>query len=221
MAGDGEDEVVMIGRHDLDIGAEALPEGAQPRHGVGVRIFRRREDAPAVLEQVGEACLGAGIFCAGDGMGGHEMHAGGDVRLHLAEDRGLDRADVADCRAGLQRARNLGGDRAAGADRNAQDDEIGAADGLGRGGGVAVAQTERARLLQSGGASRLDGDLVGEPLGARGTRDRRADQPDADERETADLSHHAAPARKSAKAETARRFASSVPIVIRSAFGKP
>ena len=49
-----------------------------------VGVGRRRQDAPAVDEQLGEAGVGPGILGAGDRMRGHEMHAGGKVRRHLA-----------------------------------------------------------------------------------------------------------------------------------------
>ena len=54
---------------------------------------------------------------AGDRMGRHEMHAGRQIRRHVAHDRALDRADVGDDCAGLEMAGDLLGDRAAGADR--------------------------------------------------------------------------------------------------------
>ena len=49
-----------------------------------VGAFGRRQDAPAVDEQLGEAGVGAGVLGAGDRMRGHEMHAGGQVRRHVA-----------------------------------------------------------------------------------------------------------------------------------------
>ena len=50
---------------------------------------QRREDAPAVLEQVGETGIGSRLFRAGERMAGDEMHAGRHVRLHLCDDRAL------------------------------------------------------------------------------------------------------------------------------------
>ena len=87
MAGDRQHQVVMLGRHGLDVGAERAPERGEPldRGRVGVR--RRREDAPAVDEQLGEAGIGAGMLGAGDRMRGHEMHAGRQVRRHVAHHR--------------------------------------------------------------------------------------------------------------------------------------
>src|SRR5690606_10185706 len=52
--------------------------------------------------------------------------------------------------------------------------------------------------------------------------DRRADQADADQRYGIEVPAHRVPAlRKSASAATTVRLSASVPIVIRSAFGKP
>ena len=75
MAGDREHQVMMIRRHDLDLGAEAGPELAQLFDRGGIGPFRRRENAPAVDEEFGEAGIGTGVFGAGDGMGGNEVDA--------------------------------------------------------------------------------------------------------------------------------------------------
>ena len=84
---------------------------------VGIGAFGRRQNAPAVDEQFGEAGIGAGMLGAGDRMRRHEMDARRQMRRHLADDRALDRADVGDDRAGLEERRDLLRDRAAGADR--------------------------------------------------------------------------------------------------------
>ena len=85
MAGDRQHEVVMIRRHDLDLGAEPGPERAQLFDRGGIGAFRRRQDAPAVDEQFGEAGIGTGMLGAGDRMRRHEVDAL--------------RADAAPCRA--------------------------------------------------------------------------------------------------------------------------
>ena len=80
VAGDGQHQVVVLGVHDLDLGARAPPEGGQlaDRRRVGAR--RRRQDAPAVVEQLGEAGVGPGLLGAGDRVAGDEMHALRHVR---------------------------------------------------------------------------------------------------------------------------------------------
>ena len=98
-----------------------------------VRAFGRRQDAPAIDEQFGKAGVGAGVLGAGDRMRRDQMHALRDVRRHVFQDLAFDRADVRHDRAGLERARNLCRDRPAGADRNADDDEVGVLRGLGVG----------------------------------------------------------------------------------------
>ena len=70
---------------------------------------------------------------AGDRMGRHEMNGLRQMRAHVAHDRALDRTDIGNDRAGFEMRADLLGDRAANADRNADDDEIGAVDGLGVG----------------------------------------------------------------------------------------
>ena len=48
------------------------------------------------------------------------------MRSHVAHHRALDRADIGDGRAALKMRADLLGNGAAGADRNADDDEVGA-----------------------------------------------------------------------------------------------
>ncbi len=120
----------MVGRHDLDVGAEAGPERAQPLDRVRVRAFRRGENAPAVDEQLGETGVRAGVLGAGHRVRRHEMDAGGQVRRHVPSHGALDRADIGNDRARLQMARDLLRDCAAGADRDAKDDEIGIINGF-------------------------------------------------------------------------------------------
>ena len=50
------------------------------------------------------------------------------MRRHVPDDRALDRADVGDDRARLEMRRDLLRHRAAGADGNAEDDEVGVLD---------------------------------------------------------------------------------------------
>src|SRR5204862_8165513 len=134
----------------------------------------------------------------------------------VAGDGALDRAEVGDDRARFKEWRDLGGDRTAGADRNAEDDEVGTFNRFRVGLQHAIDDTEfgdpRAGLLRACGGD----DLAGEALYPRGARDRAADQPEADQRDALKgrfVAH--LPAMKSRKASTTRRFASSVPTVIR------
>ena len=67
---------------------------------VGIGVGQRRQDAPAVVEQLGEAGFGPGMLGAGDRVAGHEMHArSGSVGRSVADHRLLDRADIGDDRA--------------------------------------------------------------------------------------------------------------------------
>ena len=118
VAGDREHQVVVLGVHDLDVGAERAPRtrpGARPRPRSAPA--RRREDAPAVVEQLGEAGVGARLLGAGDRVAGDEMHALGTARRHRATTDRLDRADVGDDRAGLRCGRDRARDLARRADR--------------------------------------------------------------------------------------------------------
>ena len=120
---------------------------------------------------------------AGDRMRGHEMHARGQVRRHVAHDRALDRADVGHDRARLQMRADLGRDRAAGADRDADDDEIGAFDRRRIGLDHLIGDAELGDAPARGGRARRRDDRARRALRARRARDRGADQADADQRE--------------------------------------
>ena len=100
VAGHRQHQVVVVGGHGLDLGAERAPERREPLDRGRVGALGRRQDAPAVDEQLGEAGVGAGVFGAGDRMRRHEVDAGGQVRRHVAHDRALHRADVGDDGAG-------------------------------------------------------------------------------------------------------------------------
>ena len=93
--------VVVLGAHDLDLGAQRLPERLELVDGGRIGPRRRRQDGPAPVEQLGEARLGARLLGAGNGVPRHEVHAFGHVRGHVAHDGSLHRADVGDDRARL------------------------------------------------------------------------------------------------------------------------
>src|SRR5690349_20153405 len=73
MAGDLQHQIMVIGVHDLDIGAELSPELGELLHRGLIGIRRRRQDAPAVDEQLGKAGVGAGEFRAGHRVRGNKM----------------------------------------------------------------------------------------------------------------------------------------------------
>ena len=117
---------------------------------------------------------------------------------------------------------DLLGDRPASADRNADDDEIGAFDR----GGIAfhhlIGEAELGHALARGGRTRRRHDRTHGALRAGGARDRGADQPDADQRQAVIQRRrfaHAGLPKNSASDLTISRFASSVPTLMRSAFG--
>lgn len=144
------------------------------------------------------------------------------MRRHVPHHRTLDRADVGDNSAGLEVGRDLLRHRAARADGDAEDDEVGIRNRFGIGLDHAVDNAQlgdpRAGFLRSRGGD----DFACESLRPRRARDRTADQAEADQGDAGEergVAHFAA--RKSRKASTTRRLASSVPMVIRSACGRP
>ena len=115
---------------------------------------------------------------------------------------------------------DLGRDRPARADRNADDDEVGALHGLGVRldhliGDAELNDAPPCRVGPRGRDDRPRGAVF-----ARRARDRAADQADADQGELVDdRGGHFFPM-NSASVFTTSRFASSVPMVMRSAFGR-
>lgn len=213
---------MMIRRHDLDLGTHRRPERAQAIGGSRINALRRGEDAPAVDEELGEAGIGTRMLGACDGMRRHEMDAFRQVRRHIPDDGALDRADVGDDRAGFEMRGDLLRHRAAGADGNAEDDEIGVLHGfrIGRDDLIDDAELHHAcaRLLRARGGD----DLGSQALELRGACDRAPDQAEADQRDALEVRGRAhRPAMKSRRPSTTRRLASSVPMVMRSECGRP
>ncbi len=114
-------------------------------------------------------------------MGRHKSRMTGQHGLKRREDGALDRADVRNDRARLERRRDGAPDRLIGADGRAEDHAIGLAHRSSQIVGDEIAKRKRLRPFQH------PNRLVGEddtPRGvapARGARDRRADQPDAND----------------------------------------
>src|SRR5512143_1915531 len=115
---------------------------------------------------------------------------------------------------------------AANADRNADDDEIGAFDRLGIGLGHLVGDAELDDALPRLGRPRGGDDPPHRALRAGGAHDGRADQAGADDGERVEqrLRHwrdEPLPLMKAVSASSTAQLSSSVPIVMRSASGKP
>ena len=96
MRGDGQHPVVVARLHDLDLAAGTPPQLGQSFHRLLVAARRRRQDAPAALEQFGEAGLRAGMLGPGNGVAWNQMDAIGNERPQIADDRLLGRTHVAD-----------------------------------------------------------------------------------------------------------------------------
>src|SRR5262249_4414373 len=181
----------------------------------------RGENAPAVDEELGEAGIRPGIFGAGDGVRRHEMHSRGEVGRYGAQDRAFDRTDVRDDRSRRKVRPDLCGHLAACADRDGDDDEISAFGCRGVGFNHLIGEAELSHAPARGRGAGGGDDGTRSALRARGARDRRADETHSDQRETIEngLPPHLRPM-NSASAATTSRFASSVPTVMRNAFGR-
>ena len=230
MARDREHHVVMIRRHDFDLGTEPLPELLKLCERVLISVLGGRQNAPAPVEELSEPSVRSRLLGASNRMPGDEVDAFRHMRRDIAHGGGLDRADVRDDRAFLQLRADGLRDGLVGSDGRAQDDEIGAAHGIGR---IGVHLRNEAKLFgafaRCGCRGRAD-DFANQSGTAGGVTDRRADQADADQRQALEhrparaghsIFHHAAPFRNCASAAMARLLSSSEPMVMRSALGKP
>ena len=168
--------------HDLDVRAEPGPECLEPLDRFRIGALRRRENAPAVFEQLGKARVGPRMLGARYRVRRHEMHVLRQMLRHITQDRAFYRADIRHDRARLEHRRDLCGYRSARADRDANNDEIGALGRLGIGRNNLVGEFEfgyaLARRLGPGRCR----NRPHETALARGTRDRRADQSNTDQR---------------------------------------
>ena len=161
---------------------------------------------------------------AGDRVGRHEMDGLRQMRAHVAHDRALHRAHVGDDRAGRELRTDFLRDRAANADRHADDDEISAFDRFGIGLHHLIGDAElddaRPRLGRPRGCRRSirtapcarAARMMDEPIRPR---------PDDGERVEHRLRHErsALRAMKAASASSTARLSSSLPMVMRSASG--
>ena len=227
MAGDGQHEVMPLGVHDLDIGAERAPELHEFFHRGRIGTVRRRQDAPAIAEQFGEAGIRPGILGAGDGMAGDEVHVIRQMRGHRLQHRRLHRTDVGDDRPLHQMRPDALRDRAGHADRHAGDHQIGVLDraGIVVRDAVGEIDLDRTRPHRSGRIGRHQ--LAGQTKLLDAARQRGADQSKPDQRDAPERrpsSHFVSGVLAVMKARSVsmkKRLASSVPIVMRSAFGRP
>src|SRR5690606_8922437 len=105
--------------------ATGCPEGVQLLYRLALRAGDGSENAPAAVEEFGEARIGTGLFRASNRMTGNEVDALRYMGAHVADDRHLDRTDIGEDRASLQMRFDLGGDSAERTDRRTDHDEIG------------------------------------------------------------------------------------------------
>ena len=220
MAGHGEHQVVMLGIHDLDIGAQLFPEGLEPLDITLGRIVRRGQDAPAVVEQGRKAGIRAAVLGTGDGMGRNDPGAGqrcGKRGLHAV----LGRSDIADHRIGGQIGSDLGGDIRHHADRHAENHQI----GVGNRGAGAVADIVAEAKLEHALSHRRIAVIAGDPHRghglADGMGDRGADQPEPDNGNLGKGQHQPAASSISRSAVATPRVSSSVPMVILRPLTRP
>ena len=114
VAGDGQHEIMVLGRHDLDLGAERLPERLELLDRLRIGAFLGCQHAPAAVEQLGKAGFRSRLLGAGDGMA---RRRSARPRAHAGPRRARWRPSPSRHRSGWRRASDAGdllGNRPAG-----------------------------------------------------------------------------------------------------------
>ncbi|PAV93245.1 hypothetical protein WR25_23502 [Diploscapter pachys] len=220
MAGHRQHQVVMLGRHHLNLRAERLPERAQPqRRRLGRALFGG-QNAPAPAEQRRKARLGPAMLGAGDRMPRHDRR----MRQHgpqRGEHAFLRSADIADDRIGGQVVRELRRYRTHRADRHAQHHEVGIDHRRACRVSDIVGELDPLRDTAHLGRGVVTGDPHRRHRGPHRARHRRADQPQPDDRDAREGQHQPAFSTSARSTSTTARISSSVPIVMRRPWGSP
>ena len=221
----------MVGCHHLDLGAQPSPEFCDPLDRRHIRVLGWRHDAPAFVEQGCEARLRSAAFGAGHRVRGDDGDAGQRLGQH-AQHFGLGRSDIADDRFPGQ----IGGEfrrcRAHCADWNAQDDEIGIDHRRAARSGNVVAQLQAIGDRADVRVGIIAGQSHRRHLHPYRARDRRSDQPQADDGDAAKgrllppvfkrcREHQPAASTRSRRAAATPCVSSAVPMVMRKACGRP
>ena len=143
--------------------------------GGGVRMHQRLTNSSA------KPASGPEYSVPATGCAGMKWTPRGTCGRHVAQHRALHRADVGENRARLEMCGDLLGHRAALADRDADDDEVGACGRLRIGLDHLVGEAELGDAPARRGRTRSRDDGAHHALRARRACDRGADQADADQ----------------------------------------
>jgi hypothetical protein len=151
---------------------------------------------------------------------GDEMRAFGQMRPHLRDHIGLDRAYIRHRGTGGQMRRDFGGDGPHDAHRYAEHHQIGALNGFGGAVADAVAKADLARRGAGLVAAGIARDFARQPAAFHCPEKRGSDQPQPDQSDPViDLSHQLPPL-NCRTAWTTRRQALSSPTVMRRQLGR-
>ena len=187
MAGRGEDLVVVLDGHVLDIGPYGAPEPIDLVQIGRQGLFQRCEDDLVTIEQRRVGRRHAAAFGAGDGMTRHEaQRLAGEGLTRGAHHVALGAADVGEDGALQRQGRKLGQHPLHGENRHGELDDVGTRAGLGQLGDAAVDDAQLDRQ-PAGLRIAIDPDhLTAEAAGAGALGEGAADQAQADNDETFD-----------------------------------
>ena len=219
VAGDGKHKIMVLGFHEIDLGAAGFPEGRKFCHRIAVRSRHRREDAPTPVEEFGKTRIRPRLLGACDGMPRNKMHSVGNKRTRVAHDCIFYRTDIRHCRTGLECRLDFGADFRKRPHRHTKYDEIGVTGGICRTRHNVIDEancfgTFARRLGRSITHHRVGKVTTTDRMAERAADKTKADQSNALITRIHDDTHDFLP-RNSANEVTSKRFASSVPTVRR------
>ncbi len=164
---------------------------------------------------------GPGMLGARDRVARHQVDARAHGGQQVADRRFLDRADIGEDRAILERRRDRRGDLGIGGERRRDHDEVGVLDRGGRVVGGLIGDVKTTHRRQRLGAAGASNDVCVWAVAAQHPREGRADEADADNGNPVEQRLRHQDAMNSASVAATFSFSSPVPTVMRMRSGRP
>ena len=160
MAGDRQNQIVVIGVHFINIGPHAAPQCRQFGHNSIVVAQVWYNDAPAVIKQFRKAGRRPRMFSPSQWMCRHKVNVIREMWGDCIDYRTLNGPYIADHCPCLEVRCDVLRDAVHGADRDAKHDKVGAFYGLGRAVVNLVAEANVAGSLARGFRPRIADDFA-------------------------------------------------------------
>ena len=183
MAGDRQHQVMVTCAHDFDIRTQRLPKGAHLSHRIWISVFGRRQNTPPIDEKRGESGIRTGLLCPRHRMGGNKMCVSRYDRRQRRNHCALYRANVGYDRAWPQRRCGGAAYAFVSPDWGAKNDAIRVPDRSSQIARRLFAERQGLRANQRLLRTICENDAPSGVLQSGCSRDGRADEPNADDRQ--------------------------------------